>query len=117
MIESSAARASKEYSLSTGAASGGGSVFEATACAFQPAARMASWVAVSALISAKAAWASIATGSSISRESSFFILGQRLLDRRDPAVVLIVGEKKVACCAHEGPFSFNTKEWFRAPVR
>ena len=32
-------------------------------------------------------------------------LGQRLLDRRDPSVVLAVGEKKVACCAHEGPFS------------
>ena len=41
-------------------------------------------------------------------------LGQRLLDRRDPAVVRIVGEKKVACCAHEGPFSFKR---FRAPVR
>ena len=31
--------------------------------------------------------------------------------------VAVVGEKKVACCAHEGPFSFNTKERFRAPVR
>jgi len=83
----------------------------------QPAAEMASWAAFLAFSSAKAAWAASATESSISRESSFFILGQRLLDQRDPAVVLIVGEKKVACCAHEGPFSFNTKERFRAPVR
>ena len=68
MIESSAARASGVNWFSTGTASGeisgGGSVLEATVCASQPAARMASWVALSALISAKAASAASATGSS-----------------------------------------------------